>query len=339
LGQRLWDSIPQMAKDLLVEATVDQPCRLKISSNSPVIDDLPWEWLNDGTIPFALRPGIRLVRSVPCRLALPPMSVMPPIRVLLVITNPKDERLLQSWREIDAIRPGLTAPFFDLKVLEEPTWEALTAALQDELHIVHYIGHAGIDRGEGNLILHDWRNVSHWISGPELSQVLPLSVKLMCLSTCFTAPNYQILGLPRLAHASATYRLPTMVANSYPVEENSVRRFWEVFYGSLVRHGGNVNEAFHEAQLAVMSTPGSEADWGSFSLVIRDQSGEVMRMEPAGMRSATRQTEEIQAQLASRLANDLATRLLTFGAESPETVERHFEHAAASASNLTKNLY
>src|SRR5215207_661371 len=249
LGQLLWDSLPQEVKRLPLEAIPDQPCRLKISSNSSAIDDLPWEWLNDGTgLPFALRPQVRLARSVPIRLAMPPMRLEAPLRVLLFTTNPKDERLLHSPREIQAIKPRLSAPPYTLKVLEEPTWGALVAALRAEQpHILHYVGHTGLERGEGNLILHDSNHLSHWISGQDLSWVLPPTVRLLCLGTCFTAPNYQILGLSRLALTSAKYRLPTSVANRYQVTESSVEVFWRAFYSSLAYHG-NANEAFYEAQ-------------------------------------------------------------------------------------------
>jgi hypothetical protein len=339
LGWLMWRSIPPEPKRSLLTATPDQPCRLKISSNSPAIDDLPWEWLNDGAgPPFALRPEIRLARSVPIRMAMPPKNIQLPLRVLLVITNPKDERLLDPEQEIEAVSPRLRTRPYALMILEEPTWDALNAVLRHEPpHIVHYIGHAGINRGEGNLILHKSDNMTHWISGPELSSALPPTVKLLSLGTCFTAPNYQILGLSRLAHTSAMYRLPTAVANRYPVEGKSVEMFWGGFYSSLADHG-NVNEAFYQAQQAVAREPDSEADWGSFSLAIRDQSGEVFRLEKAGTRSAQKHAEEIQAQLASGLANDLAEQIFSLGSRAPGSIKRHFEQEAAAASELTANL-
>ena len=199
-----------------------------------------------------------------------------------------------------------------------------------------------MERGEGNLILHDREGRTHWIAGSELAQALPPSVRLLCLSTCFTVPNYQILGLSRLAHSSATLRLPTTVVNRYSVEEEGVVRFSREFYESLARNQGNVNEGFHDAQQAVSAQPGSKADWGGFSLVIRDQSGEGLRLERGGTRSFEGNNEqyavEVQAQLASRLANDLAERLRSFDGESADIVQKHYEEAAKRASNLIEGL-
>ena len=294
-GRLLWDAIPTAAKLPILEANVDQPCRLKISSNSPKIDDLPWEWLSNGSgPPFALQSEVRLARSVPQPLPTPPCTVTLPLRVLLVITNPKDEMLLDPHQEIPAVIQGLSPPNYEVRILEEPTLNALQEAVKRvQPHILHYIGHAGLSGGEGNIILHDYRNMTHWISGSELSKLMPLSMGLLCLSTCFTAPNYQILGLPRLALTAATYQLPTTVVNRYPVSQESVTIFWQRFYSVLMNENGNVNEAFHQAQAAVFSEPMSDADWGSFSLVIRNQSGEVFRL--GEMPSKEKYAEEIQA--------------------------------------------
>jgi hypothetical protein len=340
MGRQLWDAIPTEAKQPLLQATPDHPARLKISSNSATVDDLPWEWLNDGEDPpFALQASIRLARSVPMRLALPPMSIEPPLRVLLVLTNPKEGRLLDAPREIDAIRPRLEEEPYQLTVLWKPSMQALMEALKEGPHILHYIGHTGVEHGEGVLILHDDLEVTHWIPGSQLSAILPMTVRLLCLSTCFTANNYQIQGLARLAHSAAQFSLPTAIVNRYPVSELGVRTFWMEFYSSLANHRGNVNEAFPEAQSAVKFTADTGADWGSFSLVIRDMSGDVMRLVSKEEHSKQRFEEEVQAQFLSRLANNLAERMKGYGADRPATIQKSFDEEASAASHLTDKLF
>lgn len=341
LGRQLWEAVPGEARIPLEQGTPDQPVRLKISSNSPGIDDLPWEWLNDGTAapPLALRPGIRLMRSVPVMLPIPPLSIRPPFRVLLVITNPRDEQLLNAWQEIEAIRPALTAAPYELVILEEPTWEALNKAIRAEPQptIVHYIGHAGIDRGEGNLILQDASGRSHWIAGSELAQEMPVTVGLMCLGTCFTAPNYQILGLSRLAHLPATYRLPTCVVTKYPVTQIGVQRFWAAFYAALALHG-NATEAHAQAQRAVAAEPSSLADWGSFCLVIRDQTGQVLRISTRGPLPMKRNEQEILAKVTAYMANDSAAKSLTLGDWTSERAQEQLDQQTKSAQKYRKGL-
>jgi len=338
VGRQLWDALPEEARKPLLDAAPERPCRLKISSVSPAIYDLPWEWLNDGTQPFAMRTGVRLVRSVPIRVPVPPLTVMPSIQVLLVITNPRDERLLNPFQEIQAVQPRLMQPPYELRVLEEPTLKALVAALREGRgpHIVHYIGHAGLDRGGGNLILHDSYDRTHWISAQELADVLPVSVRLLCLSTCFTAPNYQIAGLSRLAHTPATYSLPTAIANRYPVTEGGVRAFWEAFYHVLAATGGDTGEAFREAQMHCYMAI-STGDWGSFSLVIRDQTGQGFRIEPGEHKLASEPDAltEIQAQFSAGVANQLAQAMESFEGTPPDALSRLFEEESARAARLS----
>jgi hypothetical protein len=315
--------------------------RLKISSNSPAIDDLPWEWLGDDPTgpPLALRPGIRLARSVPVMLPVPPLSLRPPFRVLLVITNPYDEKTINASQEIEAIRPALSRDPYKLEILWEATWEALSQALRAEPQpaIVHYVGHAGIDRGEGNLILQDSSGRSHWIAGSELAQGLPVTVALMCLSTCFTAPNYQISGLSRLAHMPASYRLPTCVVNKLPVTQAGVQRFWEVFYGELAQHG-NAVEAHAQAQRAVAADAGAPADWGSFCLVIRDQSGQVMRITTRGPLPTKRNEQEIVARVTAQMANDSAAKSLALGDLTSDLTWEQTDQQSKTAQKYSKGL-
>jgi hypothetical protein len=357
LGKQLWDAIPEIGRQPIMNATPQEPCWLKISSNSPMIDDLFWEWLGDDQGPFSERPQIRLSRCIPVRSAVPPLLVSQPLRVLLVLTNPKDERLLNASAEIEAVRHTLDFPSYEVQILEEPTWEAMVSALQSQPHIVHYIGHAGVNRGEGNLILHDNNDVSHWIAGTDLAAALPLTTRLLCLSTCFTQPNYQILGLPRLARNTSGYRLPTMIANQYQISGGSVAMFWEEFYSKLADIKGSVIEAFDTAQKTLAlygSTPG---DWGGFSLVVRDQTGIPFQLNDIplhfGLESLgapnddnvkgivepnVEYIQDITAQITSHLVNDLSDFFLSSGSNVPDDIQSQIDSEAEKVSQLIKKI-
>lgn len=338
LGRALWDAIPPEAKSPLLEATPEQPIRLKISGNTPAINDLPWEWLHDGAWePFALRPSVRLVRSIPIPAPVPPTNTREELRVLLVLSNPNNERLMNPYAEIDAVSLRMWGPSYALRICEEATREALARDLQTwKPHIVHYVGHAGVNAGQGHLILHDPRGSTDWISGAELASLLPPSVGLLCLSTYRAAPNYQILGLPRLAHLSASYTLPTAIVNRYEVEEFSLRQFWFSFYYWLIAYEGNVNEAFDWAQRATVYS--ALQDWGSFSLVIRDQTGHALQLRPLASREPSQQEQDLQAVFASRWANELAGEVLQASSVLPKDVRAKLEDEAVAALARAKQL-
>src|SRR5215213_3881735 len=175
--------------------------RIKIITKTPGLIDLPWELLCKPPNDFlAVQDKVSITRYVPALFSYPPLLLRGPLRILFVLTNPKDEYPMRSDLELDAVsRSIINNSSIKMDVLSEPTAEAFRRKLlEGQYHIVHYIGHGGISRGEGNLILHDYSDRSYWLNQNELADILPPSVQLLCLSTCFTAKNYEIKAFNRL---------------------------------------------------------------------------------------------------------------------------------------------
>jgi hypothetical protein len=340
LGRQMWASLPAELQAPLFAATdVAHPFRLRINSTGSGVDEIPWEWLTmNHQRSFALDPAVRLLRSVPVPYPEPPLTVEPPLRVLLMTTNPRDESLLQAWVELDAIRAGLNDGGYAIRVLDETTRDALVRALADEPHIVHYVGHAAVGQGSGYLILNDRSGGSLWLSAAELARLLPPSVRLLCLSTCFTAPNYNVAGLPRLGHAAADLHLPTALVNQYAVTQEGARAFWRRFYPTLLETAGDAVEAAHRARLDTVQASPSTADWASYSLILRDRIGRPFRFDDAGVNNADRFASEIQAQFSARLASELAMRVNELGGNVSDSLKRGQEKVFAQLSELQKKI-
>lgn len=342
VGKKLWGGLPAKAREPFQKLPTSgkRPIRIKISSDSPRITDVPWEWLCSDHGPIALRPDVRLTRSVPVKLKLPELVVPLPAQVLLVVTTPSDEKLLNPWAEIQAVKEALVPPGYNVEILERATMDSLREALTRSPHILHYIGHAGINHGEGNIILHDQQDGTSWVSAAMLAEILPPTVRLICLSTCITAPNYQLMGLPRLSHAGSSTKLPTMVVNQHPLKEESVRIFWEAFYETLLQSSGNVNEAVHKARSAVFNLNAGLSDWASFVMVIRDRTGQGMRLVPPSYSKSLNDPNalELQAQFASQMVNDLAEQTRLMGKDAPEALKKLFKREAKRAAILVKKI-
>jgi hypothetical protein len=334
LGAELWQAVPKHIRE---ELPLDG-ARLKISSDVPAVADLPWEWLSDGSgTPFALRQEFMIARSVPIKFPVHPLSVELPLRVLLLAPNPKDERLLDTTRETQALMSAWSGSNYTVSELDMPFVDELYDVLRrQEPHIVHYVGHGGLSAGEGNLILQDPGGRSRWLSATDLAALLPSSVRLLCLATPFTTDNYQVLGLPHLARASSLVNLPTTVSNQYPVSEGAVRVFWDTFYGALIDKGGNVSEAVHEARAQAAFAGPDFADWGSFTLTIRDQTGVSFEFRPAD--DEKRREAEFQAQFAAETANELAQQLEVLGDATPSSIRRQYEVAEKRVTRLLDDL-
>jgi hypothetical protein len=335
LGEQLWRAVPPAIRD---ELPIDGAVRLKISSDIPAVADLPWEWLSDGSgPPFALRPEFMIARSVPIKFPIHPLSVELPLRVLLLAPNPRDERLLDARRETDAVMSAFSGTDYTVSVLDVPFAPELQEVLRrQEPHIVHYVGHGGISAGEGHLILQDPDGRSRWLSATELAALLPSSVRLLCLATPFTTENYEVLGLPHLARASSAINLPTTIANQYPVSDGAVRAFWGTFYRALIDKGGNASEAVHLARAQAASAEPGSADWGSYSLTIRDQTGVSFEFRSAD--DEQRQVAEFQAQFAAETANELAEQLQVLGDATPSSLRHQYAVAEKRVTRLLEDL-
>ena len=333
VGRQLWEAVPPEVKDAL---PLGPQVRLKIASDVPAVGDLPWEWLTDGGPPFALRPGFTLVRSVPLRFPVPPISIDPPLRVLLVVPNPKDQLSVDAGREIDVAMQALGSAIYNVNVLDLSELEQIVAALATEPNIVHYIGHGGLNHGEGNVILQDANGRSRWVSATDVATRLPSSVRLLCLATPFTAHNYQVLGLSHLARATTGTPLPTTVANQYPIGEKPSAAFWSGFYSSL-GSDGNVNDAIQAGRSSAATADPVYADWASFSLVVRDQTGVSFEVRPTHD-AAERRAAEYRAQFAAEAANDLATQVQVLGDEASSGLKQQYAFEQKRATELLDSL-
>jgi hypothetical protein len=336
LGFRMWLNLPDVVRAEISSANPSEPQRISILSTATGIDDIPWEWLNaggDGQL-IAGMDSVRFVRLVPVLYAPPPLTIAPPIRVLLVLTNPKDERLLQKDIEVRTVSQSLSDnPAYEVRELLEPRLDAFKTALEWSPHIVHYIGHAGISGADGNIILHDEQDGTRWLSAAEVSRMLPSSVRLLCLSTCVTAENYQIGGLMKFAHAPSELPLPTAIVNQYALKEPEAAGFWRVFYPALFNNDGNLVEAFHEARMAAhIENPGW--GWASFSIIVRDGTGHPLSFAKPTEQNERRFAAEIQAHWAARFTNNIAIRMRSLNADG----QGHWEKTLADESALVESL-
>jgi len=163
-------------------------------------------------------------------------------------------------------------------------------------------------------------------------------VRLFGISTPCGTENYEVLGLGRVARATGLAGLPTTVVNQYPVGKTSVQEFWKAFYATLVDSAGNVNESLQTARGHASTVESDYADWASFSLVIRDQTGVSFDLLATSADDPARHAEELRAQFAAESANDLAKQVQMLGSEIPSGFKEQYEVQARTASNLLDKL-
>jgi len=337
-GSRLWTCLPEQVR-AAIKLRADGEIWLKIASGMPSVDNLPWELAGQAAAMELGRP-VRVSRFVPVRLPpAPALTATLPVRILIVVTNPKDEQLLDSNREVYALRAGIDSNQYEVQVLQEATADSAAAVMQFfQPHVLHYVGHSGANRGSGYLVLHDPnRGTTEWVGADDIAKALPVSVRVGCLSTCFTQQNYDVTGLALFAHAPATVRLPTMVINRFGIDEKAVQTFWRVFYEQMITAGGNVAAALVAGQQATAAAEPNSLNWASFSLVARDGGDQPLHI--GQQRDAGQFASEVQAQFASRLAADLADKLRAFSPSSQsESLTRSLSEAQQRVREYTKRI-
>src|SRR5215210_7570948 len=127
--------------------------RIKLRISAPELMALPWEYLYDeerGDY-LALGIGTPVVRYVPLPQSIRPLEVAPPIRVLAMVSGPKDLGELDATRERQRLEIALSRlrdrGVVELDWVDGESWSDLQEALwRGPWHVFHFIGHGGFNQ-------------------------------------------------------------------------------------------------------------------------------------------------------------------------------------------------
>lgn len=301
----LWKMIPTDARQAVENA--GEPVQLMIESGGLAVDLLPWESLPSlNSVPS----GLSVARLVPSLLKPPPLSVVPPLRLLLISSDAKDDLAFRD-RDREILHQAPDPQSYEVREVRDATGSGVLATVHEfDPHIVHFMGHGGIVGGEGAVVLRDEKTgLTNWVRASQVSRGLPISTRLLCISTGFTQRNYDINGLVGFAHAPQAVRLPTCIVNRADVDEAGVRCFWGQFYSRLVDERGSVLRAYNAAA-AKLAEASTATPAESFSLVLRDGGERPLRLGKSV--DPVQHAAEVQAQFAARLAADLKDKLKSY---------------------------
>ncbi|MDH3398943.1 MAG: CHAT domain-containing protein, partial [Acidimicrobiia bacterium] len=170
--------------------------RVRLRMNDvPEVADLPWEFLySSGLNRFlALSTETPLVRYIDLPSSTRPLTVTPPLRILVMISSPTDYPeldVMSEWTRLQsALQELADRGLVELDKLEEASLSRLQQRLrQGEYHIFHFIGHGAFDERErdGVLMLEDDQQRGRRVSGHYLGTLLHdhRSMRLAVLNSC-----------------------------------------------------------------------------------------------------------------------------------------------------------
>jgi hypothetical protein len=283
--------------------------RLRLS-DAPELADFPWEYLYDTGANRFLNLSVEtpLVRYLELPEPGRPLTVQPPLKILVMISAPSDVARLDvdvEWNRITSAVADLESRgLVSVERLETATMAALQRTLRrGEYHILHYVGHGGYDEQsqDGVLLLEGMDGRRRAVSGQDLGTLLHdhRSLRLVILNSCEGARSSPTDPFAGAAQSLVQQGIPAVIAMQFEITDEAAITLSHEFYSALA-DGYAVDTALGEARKAIFAG-GNEVEWGTPVLYMRSTSGRLFRMQPPATRTPPEpaDTQEIPAVIAS----------------------------------------
>jgi len=291
-GRKVYEAIFQgEVRDCLrrsLDVTTQQPdqglrLRLRLTA-APALADWPWEYLYDPSFRrfFAHSAATPIVRYLDLSQRIQPLTVQPPLKILVMIANPRDVGQLDveaEWRKVQAALADLVARgLVTLTRLEKATLAALQRQLRhDQYHIFHFVGHGGFDEQhqEGVLLLEQENGLVRMVAGSYIGTLLHdhRSLRLAVLNSCEGARTAQSDPFAGVAQILVQQGIPAVIAMQFEITDEAAITFAHEFYTALADRYP-VDGALAEARKAIYAD-GNDVEWGTPVLYLRAQNGNI----------------------------------------------------------------
>ncbi len=203
---------------------------------------LPWEYLHDDAGFLALS-GRFLLGRTPLGLGtLSPEPVAPPLRILVVIAAPEDQRPLDTEEEIGVIQQALDDAVRAGRVQADYLDDATLPAIGDALrrirpHVFHYTGHGAYDKDAGASFLaledDDGRTKLAGIADLQPYLADDPDLRLALLSGCQTAVTSDVDAFAGIATGLLGEGVPAVLAMQSSILDSSAIELARAFYAAI----------------------------------------------------------------------------------------------------------
>jgi len=256
----------------------------------PELAGVPWEYIYNPSLNrfLALSTETPLVRYLDMPERIRPVTVVQPLRVLVMVAGPSDYARLdvrQEWLNLNAAVADLQqADLVQLDLLAVPTLSGLQRQLrQEDYHIFHFIGHGAFNRNaaDGMLILEDEDGRGRPVSGQDLAILLHdhTPLRLAVLNACEGALSASDDPFAGVAQSLVQGGLPAVIAMQFEITDRAAIVFAHEFYRALAE-GYPVDAALTEARKMVLNeSRGSGLEWGTPVLYMRSPDGRIFNLQ------------------------------------------------------------
>jgi len=262
--------------------------RLRLT-DVPELADLPWEYLYNPVLNSFLTLSTKtpLVRYLELPVSIRPLRVTPPLRVLVMISSPRDYAPLNVEREWQKMRAALDdleqRGLVTIERLEQATLSALRRQLrQRDYHILQFVGHGGFNESsqDGVLLFEDEDKHGRKISGQDLGTLLHDhdSLRLAVLNACEGARASREDPFAGTAQSLVQQGIPAVIAMQFEISDEAAISLAHEFY-EAVADSYPVDAALGEARKALFAE-GHGVEWGTPVLYLRAPDGRIFDVTP-----------------------------------------------------------
>jgi len=285
------DDVLVCLRSSLTVAESQNQGRLRIRlnlSDTPDLIDLPWEYLFDPKTNrfLCLSMDTPLVRYLDVPGQIQPLTVKPPLRVLVVIASPTDYPSLNvelEWTQIQhALNDLVRHKLVTLERLPLSTLAALHDQLrQDDYQILHFIGHSSFDddSGKGIIVFEDENKHSQLAKAEHLGTILhdAKSLRLVILNACSSARTSHGEPFTGIGQLLLQQGIPAVIAMQFDISDQAAVTLAYTFYKALASRYP-VDAALAEARKAI-AIQNEEIEWGTPVLYIRAANGQLFAFD------------------------------------------------------------
>ena len=257
--------------------------RIRLRIHDALMSTLPWEFLHDARShrSICLSNTTPIVRYLDLPQTIPSLNIKPPLHVLGMIANPKEQEQLDVRREKqlmhDALQPLETAGLVKLTWIEGQSWQALQQAfLRGTWHVFHFIGHASYNEQQkgGVLSLVDEDGYAFYLPAAKLGNILMdhSSLRFVFLNACESARSGTHDIYSGIAQTLMQQGIPAILSMHYEISDKASIQLAQTFYRALA-YGIPVDAAVNEARKAVDIAMTQTLQWGTPILYMRSPDG------------------------------------------------------------------
>jgi CHAT domain/WD domain, G-beta repeat len=288
-----------------VAAERGQDMRVVLRINDPVLAGLPWEAMYDDAMGSYVCRHDQLVRHVAVPSLAAPLTVDPPLRVLGIVSAPRDLSALKTGREQRLVEAALVqaAPgAVELVWAPSASWADLQdVLLEGQWHVIHFIGHGDFDpdRDEGVLALTGRHGFADLIEASRLVDLLRRArpvPRLVVLNSCSGASAGTADLFSGTAAALIRGGASAVVAMQYEISDSAAAAFTRGFYRALAR-GRGVDDAVSSGRVAIIGLHEQTLEWITPVLYLRGHDSRLFAVPEARPHSDIRASR--QARVAS----------------------------------------